>query len=75
LGGHRDYGAKSILRVRDLRTDFVPPGSVRSLSNLTFDQRDGFFPGPEFLASANGMRIRLVILVDLEDPDSWSVGW
>jgi hypothetical protein len=39
------------------------------------NQSDSFFLGPEFLARANGMRIRLAILVDLEDPDGGSVGW
>jgi hypothetical protein len=36
------------------------------------NQRDSFFLGPELQAGANGMRIRLVILIDLEDPDGGS---
>jgi hypothetical protein len=39
------------------------------------NQRDSFFLGPELLALANCIRIRLVILVDLEDPDGGSAGW
>jgi hypothetical protein len=38
------------------------------------NQRDSFFLGPEFLASADGMRIGLVILVDLQDPNGGRVG-
>jgi hypothetical protein len=39
------------------------------------NERDSFFLGPELLACANGMRIYLVILIDLEDPDGRSAGW
>jgi hypothetical protein len=39
------------------------------------DQRDSFFLGPELLAGASGVKTRLVILVDLDDPDSRSVCW
>ena len=54
---HREYWAKSIFTFRHLRSDFVSPCSIRFFCNLTFNQRDSFFLGPEFLAGANSMRI------------------
>ena len=60
---------------RYLWSNLIPPFPIRSLSDLALNQRDSLFLGPEFLARANGMRIRLVILVDHIDSDSGSVGW
>ena len=59
----------------NLWSNLIPPGPIRSFSNLELDQLDGFYLGPQFQAGANGMRIHLVILVDCKDPGSGDVGW